>query len=112
MALTILAVFLLALVSTAVLLHYGFTALGLLPGPGAARSIVDRSFFTIDYTLFLNLFFLAMSAVFLCWKAAAAGLDFGGSDRWSERFLLWLALGSFIWLVIGAALPVAVPGTT
>lgn len=111
MAVTILAVFLLALVGTAVLLHYGFTALGLLPDPGAARSIVDRSFYAIDYTLFLNLIFLAMSAIFVCWKAAAAGLDFGGSDRWSERLLLWLALGSFIWVVFGAALPVTASGT-
>jgi uncharacterized membrane protein YraQ (UPF0718 family) len=105
MAVYILGVFLLVLVASALILHYGFAAFGLLPEQGAAKTVTEREFFAVDYTLFLNLAFLALSAVFVAWKAKASGFDAAQSDRLSERVLLWLSALAFLWLAGGLALP-------
>lgn len=105
MALYILGVFLAVLVGAAMIMHYGFAALGILPDPADARGITEREFFAVDYTLFLNLAFLVLSAVFVAWKAGTTGFDLGGSDRLSERILFWLAVAAFTWLATGLALP-------
>ncbi|MGW8369872.1 MAG: permease, partial [Gammaproteobacteria bacterium] len=55
MALYIAGVFLVVLVTTAIVLHYAFAALGLLPDPASARSVVEREYFSIDYTFFLDM---------------------------------------------------------
>ncbi|MGI9174370.1 MAG: permease [Rhodothermales bacterium] len=68
MALYILAALLVALVATALLMHYGFSLAGLLPETATGRSITDQQHFQIDYTFFLNLAFLALSGV-LAWLA-------------------------------------------
>jgi hypothetical protein len=65
MAFYILGVFLAVLVTTALLLHYGFAFFGALPDPSAVKSVVDREFFAVDYTLFLNVIFIGLSALFL-----------------------------------------------
>jgi hypothetical protein len=104
MALYILGVFLAVLVASALILHYGFAGLGLLPDPGSAKSVTNREFFKVDYTLFLNLAFLAMSAVFTGWKANASGISTAVSDALGERILLGLALLAFVWLAAGAVL--------
>jgi uncharacterized membrane protein YraQ (UPF0718 family) len=104
MAMYILAVFLLILVSSAVLMHYGFAALGLLPDASGAKSVSDREFFALDYTLALNLVFLGVSVVFLFWHWRSKGLP-GGSDKLSERILFILANCAFLWLAVGLALP-------
>lgn len=57
MALYILGVFLAVLVTTAMIMHYAFAATGMLPNPSAAKSVTEREFFAVDYTLFLNLAF-------------------------------------------------------
>ncbi|MGQ4647794.1 permease [Lyngbya aestuarii] len=106
MALYILGVFLLALVATAIVMHYGFSFLGLLP-QGGGRSTTDSQRFAIDYTFWLNLIFLAITGV-LAW------LRFGGSQGRKhqhhhgggkqsiiERILFWLAIVSYIWLAGG-----------
>ena len=105
MALYILGVFLAVLVASALILHYGFAAFGLLPDPGSAESVTDREFFKVDYTLFLNLVFLATSAVFTAWKAKASGIDTSLSEGLGERLLFGLALLAFAWLAAGALLP-------
>ena len=68
MAFYILAALLVALVASALLLHYGFALTGLLPEGGANQSITDQEHFQIDYTFFLNLAFLAASGA-LAWLA-------------------------------------------
>jgi len=105
MALYILGIFLAVLIATAILLHYGFAAIGALPDSANAQSVTDRQFFGVDYTLFLNLAFLALSAFFLVWKTKAAGFDTSLPDKLSEQVLVWLSVVALAWLVVGLALP-------
>lgn len=104
-ALYILGVFLAALVTTAVALHYGFALAGLLPDPASARSVTERQFFAVDYTLFLNLAFIALSAAFLVWKARSKGFMSSDTSTATERILRWLSLIAFLWLAAGLILP-------
>jgi uncharacterized membrane protein YraQ (UPF0718 family) len=106
MALYLLAVLLFVLVAAAVAMHYGFAALGLLPSEETARILSDRTFFAIDYTLGLNLVFIAMSGGFWLWKRSVGhGGMSHGSPSASERILLWLSRTAFAWLAVGLALP-------
>ena len=50
-----------ALIGTSLALHYGFDLLGKLPDPSQVK-IQDKEHFKIDYTFFLNIAFLAISA--------------------------------------------------
>jgi uncharacterized membrane protein YraQ (UPF0718 family) len=104
MAIYILAVFLVILVSTALILHYGFSALGLLPEASTSGGVTQREFFALDYTFFLNLVFIAISIGFFTWRLKAKGLPEGGESL-SERVLFVLACGALLWLAIGLALP-------
>ncbi|PQA85446.1 permease [Hyphococcus luteus] len=101
----ILAVFLFILVSAAVIMHYGFAAFGMLPDSSSAQSVTDREFFKVDYTLFFNLAFAAVSAAFLIWKWRTAGFMARDGDMWSERILRWLAFLAFAWLAGGLLIP-------
>jgi uncharacterized membrane protein YraQ (UPF0718 family) len=105
MALYILGVFLLVLVAAALVMHYGFAALGMLPEAEGVRAVTSRSFFALDYTAALNLAFLALSAFFVIWKWRQAGIVGGGSAALSERILGSLALVCYVWLSIGLLLP-------
>ena len=103
MALYIVGVFLVCLVATALVLHYGFGLLGILPqGGGAGGAETER--FAIDYTFFLNLAFLALTGVFAWLRFSGdeeeGGHDHGGQDV-IERALFWLALASYVWLAGG-----------
>jgi len=103
MALYILGIFLIILVSSAMLMHYGFAALDLLPDAATGKSVTDREFFALDYTLALNLIFIVMSAVFLFWHWKQMGMP-SGSDALSEKILFALACLGVLWLVIGLSL--------
>ncbi|WP_226701817.1 permease [Microbulbifer elongatus] len=105
MALYILGIFLCILVITALLLHYGFLALDLLPQPGTGKSVTERTYFKIDYTFFLNLGFLLLSVFFFVWRIKAKGLPSLATDKLSDRVLLGLALMAIVWLAVGALLP-------
>ena len=105
MALYILGIFLCILVITALLLHYGFLALDLLPQPGSGKSITERTYFKIDYTFFLNLGFLLLSMFFFVWRVKTKGLPSLNTDKLSDRILLALALMAVLWLTVGALLP-------
>lgn len=101
MALYIMAVFLVALVAAAIVMHYGFAAFDLLPSGQDVKSVSERDFFAFDYTLILNIAFVALSGVFLTWKWMTKGFSGGTSEKLTERILLWLALLSFGWLGLG-----------
>lgn len=101
----ILAVFLAVLVASALILHLGFDALGMLPDPSAARSVIDRTFFAVDTTLALNTIFAALSIGFLVWKARRHGVEVALPQASGERVLLVLACLSFAWLALGLAAP-------
>ena len=105
MALYILVIFLVILVASALLLHYGFAMFDLLPDPDTAQKITQREFFKVDYTLFLNLFFAALGLLFLVWRWKTRGLPGLKTDSLSEKILLGLALLALAWLAIGAFLP-------
>jgi len=104
MALYILGVFLVVLIAAALIMHYGFAFAGMLPDPSAAKSVTEREFFAVDYALFLNVAFAAVSLGFVGWKAATTGLKMSGSDQLSERILFWLAMAAFLWLGGGVAI--------
>lgn len=100
-ALYILGVFLVILVIAAMTLHYAFDALGVLPDPAAAKQITDRGFFAVNYTTFLNLGFIVMTAGFIAWKMLGKSdhmhHEMGGKPL-TEKLLLVAAVASFLWL--------------
>ncbi len=104
MALYILGVFLVVLVATAILMHYAFAAVDMLPDPSIARSVTEREFFAVDYTLFLNLAFGLLTLAFFGWRIArnGIGLDYGSST--SEKVLFYMAAIAWMWLIGGAVL--------
>ena len=101
MALYILGVFLTVLIGSAILMHYGFSFLGLLPDADSAKSVTDREFFKMDYTLFLNMGFLLMSAGFVGWKMKQENGRSMGQESLSDKILFWLAVTAFVWLAGG-----------
>lgn len=101
MALYILGVFLAVLVATALLMHYGFSVLGPLPDPSMAKNVTEREFFKVDYTLFLNMAFLAMSVGFVWWNHQQHGGQEMGDTTLGDQILFWLAIAAFVWLFVG-----------
>ncbi len=101
MALYILGVFLLVLVLAALILHYGFEILGILPSAEQVKSITEREFFSIDYTFWLNMSFIVLSAIFVGWKLKCSGLSFGMGGNALEKALFVLAFVAYGWLAIG-----------
>ncbi|NNE77584.1 MAG: permease [Pricia sp.] len=61
MSLFILFLLFTALIGTSLALHYSFDLFGILPDPSQVK-IQDSTYFKIDYTFFLNIVFLAISA--------------------------------------------------
>lgn len=106
MALYILAVFLIILICTALVLHYGFALLNLLPNQSPGRQITDRQFFKLDYTFFLNLIFIILTFVFLLWKFKKTSITLEIDDRLIEKILFWLSMMAFAWLIIGLSLSI------
>jgi hypothetical protein len=105
MSLYIALTLLVALVGAALLMHGGLAISGLLP-TGGGPLIIDRTFFSVNYTFVLNLVFLAMTGalVYLGLSGQASedeGHDHGGEQGVLERILFWLALASYAWLVGG-----------
>jgi hypothetical protein len=107
MALYIAGVFLVSLVGAALVLHYGFALFGISPAPPEAGLPPPESRFAIDYTFWLNMVFIAMTAAFL-WMARTlpghpAGHDHGKGGV-LDSILYWLALACYGWLAAGLAL--------
>ncbi|MEC4811753.1 MAG: permease [Scytonema sp. PMC 1069.18] len=110
-ALYIVGVFLAAIVATALLIHYGFALLGLLP-QGGSQNVTQTQRFAIDYTFWLNLVFLSITGV-LAWlrfgrdRQQKKHHDGGhhqnssGKQRIFERFLFWITMLCYIWLAGG-----------
>ncbi len=117
MAVYILCVFLVCLVCTALILHYGFGLVGILPEKGGI-SVSERSpseHFKIDYTFFMNLFFLAVSGLFVWLRQSGMkqtpkeqpeqDKKHHGKQKKSRTLtrsvLSFLAWGSLVWLGAG-----------
>ena len=73
MALYILMVFLVVLVTAALIMHYGFAAFDLLPEGNTVGRVADREFFKVDYTMFFNVFFGAVGALMTLWHMKNKG---------------------------------------
>ena len=106
MAFYILGVLLLALVGSALVLHYGFDLAGALPSGGAEQtgSVTGQTFFAIDHTFVLNLVFLGVSgALAWLWHTTDADPEHGEMAQKGrlEQVLTWLALGSYVWVAGG-----------
>lgn len=100
MAFYILGVFLVILVTTALVLHYGFQWAGILPDPSQA-TVVEREFFKFDYTFFLNLFFILLSALFFFLQKGKKEKDHKMESSLGDKVLYFLSVVSFIWLAGG-----------
>ena len=105
MALYILGIFLICLVTAALVMHYLFAFAGWLPDPSQVTRVTDREFFAVDYTLWLNLFFAALTvAAAVLIKSASSGDAHDGhehhhhSSSTSDRVLFVLAIAAFAWL--------------
>lgn len=106
MALYILAVFFVILVTTAILLHYGFAFFDILPEGASSGIVTDREYFAFDYTAFLNALFIAASGLFLFSHWRRHGSPGHGHGSTSEQVLFGLTCLAFAWLLVGVLLPV------
>ncbi|MEJ2583880.1 MAG: permease [Robiginitalea sp.] len=108
MSLFILMLLFIALVVSALLLHFGFSWIGILPDPSQV-DLMERAFFSLDYTFFLNLTFLIGSA-FLLYHGFARYRDveyhkeMAPKSEIMERTLKWIAYLCFGWMAVGAVL--------
>lgn len=106
MSLYIAAMLFFALVGTTLMLHYGLDLLQLLP-KASGISIVDREHFKLNYTFYLNLVFIGLSAVMygLNRKREHHHGSMNMADKGKlDVVLKWLAYASFAWLGIGMVL--------
>lgn len=107
MSLYIALMLFVALVASSILLHYGFELTGFIP-EGGGKSMMDQQHFKLNYSFFLNIAFVIVSAV-LAWlffkKKKDDSHGHGGMEMASkgklEIILKWLALASYAWLVGG-----------
>jgi uncharacterized membrane protein YraQ (UPF0718 family) len=108
MALFILFLLFSSLIATSLLLHYGFDLLDLIPEE-STMNITEKEHFKIDYTFFLNLAFLAISGIlvyfgFFAGKNVKHHKEMAPKSPLLEKVLKWIALVSYLWLVIGLIL--------
>lgn len=107
MSLFILFLLFVSLIFTSLILHYGFDLMAALPSPQAI-SLMEREFFKFDYTFYLNVAFLLISA-YLMYRNFTTKTDthdhaMAPKSEVLEKTLLVLALASYVWLVIGLGL--------
>ena len=101
-AVFVLVLFLVAIVGASVLVHYGFALFGLLPQPSAHGLQQNPvSTFAIDYTFWLNLASLILSACAVVWTYRRFGGPMHMDGGWMERALVVAAVLSFLWLAGG-----------
>lgn len=95
-----------ALVFTAMLLHYSFNVLDMLP-EASSLSINEQEHFKLNYTFFMNIGFLLISAVLVYLGFFSKRKDISYMKEMApkspllERVLKYLALISYVWLAAG-----------
>lgn len=127
MAFYILSTLLAGLVCVSLLMHYGFSMLGLLPDATQGEAILERDFFVINYGFWLNLVAILLTLILLAFarRSMAAGAEEhhhhqpGGEHEGGEghehhhdhgnsgigdRILNFLALIALVWLAGGVML--------
>jgi uncharacterized membrane protein YraQ (UPF0718 family) len=104
----IAGIFLLAIVASAVAMHWLYAAVGILPETPEKSASQSGSAFAIDFTFWMNLIFLTLTAI-LAWlqirhKRKRESHSHSGSSNWRERFLAGLAITAYLWLAGGLLL--------
>ncbi len=105
MSFYILLTLLFSLVITTLALHYGMNLSGFLPENSGGPSIKDRDHFALNYTFYLNLAFLAVSAAMYFfkqnWMQGHGHHEMADKGNRIEQILKVLAILSYIWLAGG-----------
>jgi uncharacterized membrane protein YraQ (UPF0718 family) len=113
MALYILAIMLVAIISSALIMHYTLAGLGMLPSFDNVTAPGDREFFKTNYQMVFNIVFLAINAV-LVWfwyRAKQAGGSHRhhhhhhGGPSLTDKVLRVLVVVAMIWLAGGLLIP-------
>jgi uncharacterized membrane protein YraQ (UPF0718 family) len=108
MSLFILFLLFSSLLLASLLLHYGFSFFDLLPEP-SSMTLTEMEHFRIDYTFFINLAFLMLTAV-LIYLGPVRGKDVKYHKEMApksplfETVLKWLAWICYVWLIVGIIL--------
>ncbi|WP_340152233.1 permease [uncultured Marivirga sp.] len=89
-------------------LHYGFDLLNMLPDP-ASISIMEQSFFKVDYTLFMNIGFFIVSGVliyfgFVKGKNIMHHKEMAPKSPVLEKTLKYLSFVAYLWLLVGVGI--------
>lgn len=105
MALFILFLLFTALIGAALILHYSFDWMRILPDPSQVK-IQDSTYFKINYTFYLNLAFLALSGylIFLGFfkrKEVQQMKEMAPKSQLLENILTYAALLCYVWLAGG-----------
>lgn len=105
MSLFILFLLSTSLIATSLLLHYSFEWMNILPD-SSNHDFSSREHFQINYTFFLNLFFLGLSGylIYLGFKKKPKSThhhEMASKSPLLEKVLKYLAFASFIWLIGG-----------
>lgn len=107
MSMYILSVFLVILISTSLILHGIFAALGALPDPEQAI-LREREFFNVDFTLFMNAGFMIVFMIFLALVLLKNKNTTGhmhhhksGKRNIGEKALLFFSSVAILWLIGG-----------
>ncbi|MCB0420603.1 MAG: permease [Bdellovibrionales bacterium] len=107
MALYILGVFLLILIFSSIIMHYGFSVFDALPETSVQTKVTDREFFKIDYTFFLNLVFALFSGIAIFLHIRNRKSDHKMSDSsLTEKVLFRFAMMAYCWLTVGLGLKI------
>lgn len=104
MSFYILLTLLFSLVVSALLLHYGFDIAGFLPEGSSGQGLSEQNHFQIDYTFYLNMVFLLISAglVWLSYRSDSHGNGQMGKSG-LEVILKYVAILAYLWLAAGLA---------
>jgi len=102
----ILLLLFVSLIVTSLFLHYGFDLLAVLPDGGHSQ-IMEREFFQLDYSFYLNMLFLSISVILVYLASRAKHhhhQEMAPKSEVMEKTLKVLAIASYGWLVIGLGL--------
>jgi uncharacterized membrane protein YraQ (UPF0718 family) len=108
MSLFILFLLFTALIGTAMVLHYSFEWIDILPDPSQVK-IEDATYFKIDYTFWMNIGFILISAGlvylgFSKYKDMHYMKEMAPKSKVLERILKYLAFICYGWLIVGVLL--------
>jgi len=129
MAFYISFVFLVVLVISSLLMHYGLNLFDQLPSSENVKKMTDREFFKLNYTAVINGLFVVLSACFILWfkrknqsskndnteSKSSKASDQSKKNKQTEsktsitdKILACVTSVAIIWLVIGACLSLLV----